>query len=77
MYDPIRLLFKVASKQKAESITPEERAIVKQRLGREPKCSIKKDKNGYFAYTHRARTKSYDSPNKIPLNKIKFIESTG
>lgn len=40
-------------------------------------CSLGKDKNGYFAYTHRARSKSYKSPYKIPKSKIKFIESTG
>lgn len=31
----------------------------------------------YFIYTHRASGKLYDSPEKIPLSEIKFIESTG
>lgn len=35
------------------------------------------DKDGFFVFTHRARSKSYDSPEKIPNGKIKFIESTG
>ena len=39
--------------------------------------SLGKDKNGYFVYTHRARSKSYESPEKIPDSKIKFIKSTG
>lgn len=39
--------------------------------------SLGKDKDGYFVYTHRARCKSYSSPEKIPKSKIKFIESTG
>ena len=35
------------------------------------------DKNGYFVHTHRARSKSYESPEKIPSKALKFIESTG
>ena len=34
------------------------------------------DKDGYFIYTHRARSKSYDTPN-ISIKDIKFIDSTG
>lgn len=40
-------------------------------------CSVGKDKDGYFAYTHRARSKSYDTPQKIPVKVLKFIDSTG
>lgn len=40
-------------------------------------CSIGKDKDGYFAYTHRARSKSYESPQKIPVKVLKSIDSTG
>ena len=39
--------------------------------------SLGKDKDGYFVYTHRARSSSYDTPHKIPKNKIEFISSTG
>lgn len=39
-------------------------------------CSLGKDKDGYFAYTHRARTNSYKSPTDIPKSKIEFINST-
>ena len=39
--------------------------------------SLGKDKDGYFVYTHRARSKSYKTPNLIPDSKIKFIETTG
>jgi len=45
--------------------------------GRYAGVSIGRDKNGYFAMTHRARSKSYPSPGKIPVTKIKFIRSTG
>ena len=40
-------------------------------------CSVGKDKDGYFCYTHRARSKSYETPQKIPIKDLKFIESTG
>ena len=35
------------------------------------------DKDGYFIHTHRARSKSYESPSKIPVKDMKFINSTG
>ncbi len=38
----------------------------------------KEKKSGkYFVYTHRAASKSYDSPENIPQKDIDFIESTG
>jgi len=39
--------------------------------------SLGADDDGFFAYTHRARCHSYESPEKIPNDKIKFIETTG
>jgi len=39
--------------------------------------SMGADKNGFFVYTHRARSKSYEDPSKIPDKDINFIESTG
>lgn len=39
--------------------------------------SLKKDKDGYFVTTHRCRSDSYESPDKIPDYKIKRIASTG
>lgn len=35
------------------------------------------DKDGYFIHTHRARSKSYETPDKIAIRDIKFIDSTG
>ena len=35
------------------------------------------DKNGYFIHTHRARSKSHKSFDKITAKEIKFIDSTG
>lgn len=40
-------------------------------------CSIGKDDKGYFAYTHRARSKSYESKKDISEKDLKFIHSTG
>lgn len=35
------------------------------------------DKNGFFVFTHRARSKSYETIDKIPQKDINFIETTG
>jgi hypothetical protein len=45
--------------------------------GRYSGVSIGRDKNGFFAATHRARSKSYPSPGKIPAKDLKWIKSTG
>jgi len=45
--------------------------------GRYNGVSIGRDDDGYFASTHRARSSSYSSPDRIPLSKIKWIRSTG
>jgi hypothetical protein len=39
--------------------------------------SMGADKNGFFVYTHRARSKSKPDPEQIPDKDIKFIKSTG
>lgn len=39
--------------------------------------TIKKDNKGFYVCTHRARSNSYDSVDKIPSSVIKKIESTG
>ena len=39
--------------------------------------SLGADKNGFFVFTHRARSKSKNKIDKIPNKDIKFIESTG
>jgi hypothetical protein len=40
-------------------------------------ASLGKTVKGFAAYTHRARTKWYPTPEAIPLKKLKFIASTG
>lgn len=39
--------------------------------------SLRKDAKGYYVATHRARSDSYPSPDKIPDSKVEFIRSTG
>jgi len=47
---------------------------IKKKMG----FSCKQDKDGkVFIATHRARSKSYDSFDKIPMKDITFIDSTG
>jgi len=46
---------------------------IKEKLG----FSCKKDDKGVYIATHRARSKSFKSFDKIPMNTIKFIDSTG
>jgi hypothetical protein len=58
-------------------VTTKERECIKDRFG-EVGCSFAKDKKSgkYFCYTHRARSKFYDSLEKIPKSVVKFISST-
>ena len=40
-------------------------------------CGREKKSGLTFVYTHRARSSGYENLGKIPLAKIKFVESTG
>ena len=60
-----------------EVLTTEEREQVKSRFGNDLECSFASDSDGYFCYTHRARSDSYKSIKKIPKSAVEFIESTG
>lgn len=67
----------MASKKPVKKpLTTTERQQVKEKFGN-PGCSFAKDNQGIYCYTHRARSKSYESVNKIPKSKVKFVESTG
>lgn len=39
--------------------------------------SMGMDKDGYFIYTHRCRSKSSEEAGKIPVKSIRFVDSTG
>jgi hypothetical protein len=57
-------------------ISTKEREEVKQRFG-DVGCSFAKNKDGkYFCYTHRARSKFFDSILDIPKKVVQFISST-
>lgn len=45
--------------------------------GRRYSCGVAQDNNGFYAATHRARSKSYPSKKDIPHSVLKFIASTG
>ena len=52
-------------------------ATYPRQSGRYRGCSVGRDKNGYFVFTHRCRGKSHENAKDIPLREINFIESTG
>lgn len=58
-----------------ESLTTAERTQVREKFG-STACSFAKDKDGYYCFTHRARSKSYPSIDKIPQSKVNFVSST-
>jgi hypothetical protein len=68
--------YKEAKKREKQDLTPEEREQVEERFGKDPECSFAKDEEGYFCYTHRARSESYETVGKIPKSAVEFIEST-
>lgn len=69
--DPAKQKDGVAKKNKFETVS---KATLRD--GHKYDCSVGKDAKGYFVYTHRARSKSYESPAKIPKKDIEFIDST-
>lgn len=58
-----------------KQIEPLQRSLTKNNV--KYNIGIAQDKDGYFAYTHRARSKSYPKKQDIPIKILKFIESTG
>ena len=58
-------------------LTTKEREEVRDKFGEDLECSFARDEDGYFCYTHRARSKSYPSVSKIPKDRVEFIGSTG
>ena len=53
---------------------------IKEFTDKTPKSSgvsLGADKDGFFCYTHRAASKRHESPEKIPVKEINFIETTG
>lgn len=59
-----------------ESLNPEEHKLVVKCFGSSTECSFGKDKNGYYCFTHRCRSKSYPTINDIPQKDVDFVSST-
>lgn len=55
--------------------TPDDQKEFKKIFG-EQECSLAKDKDGYYVTTHRCRSKSYESIDKIPKKDVEFVSST-
>ena len=73
---------KQAKKDKPEPWNTAERQEFETKHGKPPKLdtwgvSFGKDKQGYFVYTHRARSSSKTSPAKITKTELDFVRSTG
>jgi hypothetical protein len=67
---------------KAQSKPPSaaDRQAFKAKHGGNPHhtgVSLKRDNKGVYVHTHRARSKSYPSADRIPKRVIDFVESTG
>ncbi len=63
---------------KRQPLTREERDQVRHRFGRDAtQCSFARDKDGVYAYTHRARSKSYPHVLAVPKAAVRWIASTG
>lgn len=64
-------------KRQHAAVTSDDRAELRRHYGARLECSMGRDDDGFYVYTHRARSKSYPSPSAIPRDRIKFIGSTG
>lgn len=51
--------------------------ILREKSSKAEGVSMGADKNGFFVFTHRARSKSHPTPEQITKTEINFIESTG
>ena len=65
-----------SKKQKDEPLTAEDYEAIRKRFGEDRGCSFKRDKDGLYCHTHRARSDSYPSVEKIPQSAYDFICST-
>ncbi len=53
--------------------------IIKKAKEHDLECGFEMgiDKSGYYIHTHRARCHSHETPDKITIKEMKFINSTG
>jgi hypothetical protein len=69
-------LQKIAAKKKPLPPTAEDYEAIRQRFGEDRGCSFKRDQDGIYCHTHRARSDSYKSVAEIPQSAYDFICST-
>lgn len=67
------MIVKAKKNKNWEEYSDDVTAPLSQKYG----ISFGKDKDGYFARTHRARSDSFESVDKIPVSQLKFIGTTG
>ena len=72
-------IFEKKSKFVSVTKTPELIAKCKEHncLNDLDEVSLGQDDDGFYVYTHRARSDSYKKPESISIKDIKFISSTG
>ncbi len=58
-------------------LMPAERMQIRERFGDHPGCSFARDAQGIYAYTQRARSKSYPHVLAMPKDQVRFVASTG
>lgn len=75
LFDESRKAYEELKKRK-DTITSKEREEIRERFGQSKACSFAKDKDGYYCYTHRCRSKSYKSIDDIPQEDVDFVRST-
>lgn len=63
-----------SGKDESEVVTVEREVRDKDRF---EGVSLKEDDSGYYVHTHRARSRSYPTPDSIPNEEIALIRSTG
>ena len=69
-------LIDILSENNSQKLTSDEYAQIEKKFGKDRGCSIGKDDKGYYCYTHRARSKSVETINKITKKDYDFICST-
>lgn len=72
----IKLKSLLEKKNSKIPLTSDEYNKIYAKFGRNPICSFAKDDNGYYCYTHRARSKSKKTIDLITMKEFKFICST-
>jgi hypothetical protein len=74
--ESVELLEEKKKENKKIPLSKEDYEEIKRCFGNKHECSFAKDEDGYYVHTHRARSKSYPSIDKISKKDYNFISST-